>query len=158
MTPPGNRLELPARTEGTLKADNSNRLESGLDAASWSLWHATPLNDALLSKWLPCTAAFVAVGLLYWSAIFPNSADVPPVAEIQSAPAELQVQRMRIGGVWREPTWEELFKAYQLETSLRDISIRRTYQLSPDTDLNGRLTQTLQVGSTVDVYLSDPGN
>lgn len=82
---------------------------------------------------------------------------LPPIAETGDEVATITVRPLADGGVMAPPDWYGLFNAYQLETSLRDISIRCNYGLDSDARVDRYLHARLMAGTQVHVFLADPG-
>lgn len=106
---------------------------------------------------LALAAAAGAVALVLWPHFHPEPVQVPAVAESGDEVANLTVHPLSEDGVATAPDWYSLFNAYQLETGLRDISIRCYYGLPVDARVDRYLHARLDVGSTIRVFLADPG-
>jgi hypothetical protein len=155
--PDNSRLgRLTAKPSPGSKGPAASRLEGGSPDATPP--PRGPRADALLTPWPLLCTTMVAVLLLFWRVIFPLNPDIPLSSVVHAEPAVLKIQKMRLGTEFRTPNWEELFNAYQLETSLRDVSIRKFYNLDDGTNIRGYLKHGLTEGATVKIYLLDPGN
>ncbi len=98
-------------------------------------------------------AALAAV-LVLWPFLYPAPLPLPAVADTGDEVAVLTVRPLPQGGT---PDWFGLFKIYQLETTLRDISIRCHYGLPIDARVDRYLHAPLGSGTVVRVFLADPG-
>lgn len=99
----------------------------------------------------------LAAGIVLWPHVFPDRLHIPPVAETTTEVATLTVRPLLADAVWAPPDWYGLFNVYQLETTLRDISIRCNYGLPSDGRVDHYLHARLQPDSKVRIYLADPG-
>ena len=106
---------------------------------------------------LAAACAVLAGALVVWPLLHPVTVALPPIAESGDEVATLTVRPLSDGTVAAPPDWAGLFNAYQLETSLRDISIRCNYGLPVDARIDGYLHARLTVGTDVRVFLADPG-
>jgi hypothetical protein len=106
---------------------------------------------------LAAVSAVLAAALLAWPLLFPPVVHLPEVAETGDEMATLTLQPLLTNGVAGVPDWSGLFDAYHLETRLRDISIRCTYGLPSDARVDHYLHAPLSAGSTLRVFLADPG-
>jgi len=106
---------------------------------------------------LAVIAAAAAAALVVWPQFRPEPVPVPVIAETGDDFATLTVRPLAENGVATSPDWYTLFNAYQLETSLRDISIRCNYGLPDDARVDRYIHTRLDAGSTVRVFLADPG-
>ncbi|MEJ1967464.1 MAG: hypothetical protein WDN03_02320 [Rhizomicrobium sp.] len=99
--------------------------------------------------------ALAAIAAIAW----PRSAPAPPpdVAHAGDEVATLTVQPLSDNGTSAAPDWYALFNAYQLETALRDISIRCNYGLTPDARTDRYLHARLDPGTQIKIFLADPG-
>jgi hypothetical protein len=104
---------------------------------------------------LTVLAAAAAVALVLW----PRAAPVPlpAVAHTGDEVATLTVRPLSENGAATNPDWYTLFNAYQLETGLRDISIRCNYGLPSDARTDRYIHARLDAGSTIRIFLADPG-
>jgi len=102
-------------------------------------------------------AAAGACALVLWPQFHPAPEPLPVVAETGDDFATLTVRPLAENGVATSPDWYTLFNAYQLETSLRDISIRCNYGLPADARVDRYIHARLDAGSTIRVFLADPG-
>jgi hypothetical protein len=101
--------------------------------------------------------AFAAAGLVIWPQLHPSVVHLPPVAETGEDMATVKVHPLWDNGVAAMPDWYGLFDAYQLETSLRDISIRCNYGLPTDGRVDRYLHARLEPDATIHIFLADPG-
>ena len=101
--------------------------------------------------------ALLAAALVAWPALHPRVVLLPKVTETNTEIATLTVQPLAEGSVTTTPDWDGLFNAYQLETALRDISIRCNYALPPDARVDRYLHARLMAGQQIRVFLADPG-
>ncbi|HEY4942741.1 MAG TPA: hypothetical protein VII56_15035 [Rhizomicrobium sp.] len=106
---------------------------------------------------LAAASAMLAAALVLWPLLRPTEAPLPAIAETGDEVATLTVRPLSDGGVAMAPDWYGLFNAYQLETSLRDISIRCNYGLDSDARVDRYLHARLMAGTPVRVFLADPG-
>jgi hypothetical protein len=106
---------------------------------------------------LATIAAAGASALVLWPHFHPQAVHLPAIAETGDEMATLTVHPLAENGVATSPDWYTLFNAYQLETSLRDISIRCNYGLPVDARVDRYIHARLDVGSTIRVFLADPG-
>ena len=155
--------------------DLSDRF-AGADAVEREQEHADPLTRLQLQApdgahgrpaWLAAmrgrvdlltgACAAFAMAIVAWPHVFPPPLRIPPVVETTSEVAALTVQPLLADGVWTAPDWYGLFNAYQLETTLRDISIRCNYGLPPDARVEHYLHARLQSAVKIQIYLADPG-
>jgi hypothetical protein len=102
------------------------------------------------------SAAFAAA-LALWPLLHPVTVHLPAIANTGDEVATLTVRPLSEGGVAAPPDWAGLFNAYQLETSLRDISIRCNYGLPVDARIDRYLHARLTAGTAIRVFLADPG-
>ncbi len=114
------------------------------------------LRGALRGRADLVAAGFAALAalLVLWPLLDPAPVPLPAVADTGDEVAILTVRPLSGGAA---PDWFGLFKAYQLETMLRDISIRCTYGLPVDARVDRYLHAPLGVGTTIKVFLADPG-
>lgn len=114
------------------------------------------MRDAVRGRTGVLTAlpAALAAALLLWPLLAPPVVPLPPVAETGDEVALLTVRPLA-----NVPAldWYGLFNAYQLETSLRDISIRCNYSLPVDARVDRYLHAPLADGTTIRIFLADPG-
>jgi len=106
---------------------------------------------------LAATAAAGAAALILWPHFHRQAVQLPVIATTGEEVATLTVRPLSENGVATSPDWYALFNAYQLETSLRDISIRCNYGLPVDARVDRYIHVRLDAGSTVRVFLADPG-
>lgn len=106
---------------------------------------------------LAVIAAAGAAALVLWPHFHPQVVQLPAIARTGDEVATLTVHPLAENGVAVSPDWYALFNAYQLETSLRDISIRCNYGLPVDARVDRYIHARLDAGSTVRVFLADPG-
>lgn len=106
-----------------------------------------------------CAVAFsiAAAGFAIWPLLHPPVVSLPPIAQTGEDVATVTVQPLWDNGVAAAPDWYGLFNAYQLETSLRDISIRCNYALPMDARVDRYLHARLDIGTAIHIYLADPG-
>lgn len=102
-------------------------------------------------------AAGAAAALVLWPQFHPVPVQLPAIAETGDEVATLTVHPLAEDGVAASPDWYALFNAYQLETGLRDISIRCNYGLPADARVDRYIHARLDAGSTIRVFLADPG-
>ena len=81
---------------------------------------------------LAAGSAALAAALVLWPLLHPVSVHLPAIADTGDEVATLTVRPLSENGVATPPDWAGLFNAYQLETALRDISIRCNYALPAD--------------------------
>ena len=122
--------------------------------AAWRRWLAWLSGRADV---LAVLAAAAAAALVLWPQFYPAPAPQPAIAQTGDDFATLTVRPLAENGTATSPDWYTLFNAYQLETSLRDISIRCNYGLPADARVDRYVHARLDSGSTVRVFLSDPG-
>jgi hypothetical protein len=106
---------------------------------------------------IAAVCAVLAAGLMLWPLFHPVAVVLPTIAQTGDEMAVVTVHAMTEGGVAKAPDWAGLFNAYQLETSLRDISIRCTYGLPVDARVDRYLHAPLPAGTQIRVFLADPG-
>lgn len=106
---------------------------------------------------LAATCALLAAVLVLWPALRPPVVLLPAVAERNTEIATLTVQPFTVNGVAAPPDWDGLFTAYQLETALRDISIRCNYGLPVDARTDRYLHARIALGTEIRIFLADPG-
>ena len=106
---------------------------------------------------LAAASALLVVALVLWPLLHKAVVSLPPIAQTGDEVAVLTVQPLMDGGIATAPDWNGLFNAYQLETSLRDISIRCNYGLETDARVDRYLHARLTAGTQVRVFLADPG-
>jgi hypothetical protein len=124
-------------------------------------------NEKPLQRWraglrgraelLTAICAALAAVLVLWPLLHPVTVQLPPIADTGDEVATLAVRPLSQNGVAAPPDWAGLFNAYQLETSLRDISIRCNYGLSSDARVDRYLHARLMAGTAIRVFLADPG-
>lgn len=102
------------------------------------------------------SCAVLAVALALWPLLYPAQVHLPAVADTGDEVATLTVRPLTTDGVAAAPDWYGLFNAYQLETSLRDISIRCAYGLPSDARVDRYLHAKLAVGTEIRIFLADP--
>ena len=102
-------------------------------------------------------AAAAAMALVLWPALRAAPAPLPAAAQTGDEVASLTVRPLFDNGVATAPDWVGLFNAYQLETGLRDISIRCNYGLAVDARTDRYLHARLEPGTRIKVFLADPG-
>jgi hypothetical protein len=117
---------------------------------------ATSRLQALMgrSDILALASAVLAGGLVLWPVFQPKAVTLPSIVQTGEDVATLTVKPLANSGV---PDWYGLFNAYQLETALRDISIRCAYDLPVDARVDRYLHARLVAGSQVRIFLADPG-
>ncbi len=133
------RLEAPLPAEPVEEGNSLRRL-----------WEALSGRADLLAA----ASAALAAALLLWPLANPHPVSLPAVADTGDEVAALTVRPLS-GGVTAD--WYGLFNAYQLETTLRDISIRCNYGLPPDARIDRYLHAPLGAGTTIRIFLADPG-
>ena len=106
---------------------------------------------------LAVVAAAGAAALVLWPQFHPAPVQLPAVAQTGEEVATLTVHPLAENGGATSPDWYTLFNAYQLETGLRDISIRCHYGLPVDARVDRYIHARLDAGSTIRVFLADPG-
>ncbi len=106
---------------------------------------------------LAVACAMAVAGLVVWPHVHPAAVRLPPIAETGGDVATLKVQPLWDNGIANPPDWYGLFNAYQLETSLRDISIRCNYGLPMDARVDRYLHARLETGTELRIFLADPG-
>ncbi len=106
---------------------------------------------------LAAACAALAATLVLWPLLHPVVVQLPTIADTGDEVATLTVRPLSEGGVAAPPDWAGLFNAYQLETSLRDISIRCNYGLPVDARVDRYLHARLMAGTAIRVFLADPG-
>lgn len=106
---------------------------------------------------LAATCAGLAAALVLWPLAYPPLVSLPAVAETGDEVAVLTVRPLSDNGVTAAPDWGGLFNAYQIETSLRDISIRCAYGLPVDAKVDRYLHARLTTGTAIKIFLADPG-
>jgi len=106
---------------------------------------------------LAAVCAALAAVVVLWPLLHPVTVTLPTIAQTGDEMAVVTVHPMTQGGVATAPDWAELFNAYQLETSLRDISIRCTYGLPVDARVDRYLHARLTAGTQIRVFFADPG-
>lgn len=106
---------------------------------------------------LAAACALLAAALVLWPQLRPTVVALPAVAERNTEIATLKVQPLVVNGVAAPPDWDGLFTAYQLETALRDISIRCNYGLPVDARTDSYLHARIALGTEINVFLADPG-
>ncbi len=99
----------------------------------------------------------LAAALVLWPMLHPAVVQLPAIAQTGDEVATLTVRPMTADGVSTAPDWSGLFNAYQLETALRDISIRCNYGLPVDARVDRYLHAKPTVGSEIKIFLADPG-
>jgi hypothetical protein len=109
------------------------------------------------TDFLAAISAAFAAALVVWPLLHPVAVHLPAVADTGDEVATLTVRPLSEGGVAAPPDWAGLFNAYQLETSLRDISIRCNYGLPVDARVDRYLHARLTAGTAIRVFLADPG-
>ena len=160
MTDLGNRF---ASGEGAsaprTRPDDLDRLrqpapdhEPGVHAAGRWIDFLKNRTDLLVVACAFAVAAFVA-----WPQIHPADIRIPPIAETGEEVATIKVHPLWDNGSAVPPDWYGLFNTYQLETSLRDISIRCNYSLPADARVDRYLHARLETGTEVRIFLADPG-
>ncbi|HEX4302585.1 MAG TPA: hypothetical protein VHZ78_07315 [Rhizomicrobium sp.] len=117
-------------------------------------WLAIVLGRADL---LAVVCVALAAALVLWPLLYPTVVQLPAIAQTGDEVATLTVHPMTANGVSAAPDWSSLFNAYQLETALRDISIRCNYGLPVDARIDRYLHAKLTVGSEIKIFLADPG-
>lgn len=103
---------------------------------------------------LALASAVLAAGLVLWPVVEPKTVALPSIVQTGEDVATLTVKPLADAGV---PDWYSLFNDYQLETALRDISIRCAYDLPVDARVDRYLHARLVTGTQVRIFLADPG-
>jgi hypothetical protein len=106
---------------------------------------------------LAAAGAALAAALVLWPLLHPAVVHLPAIADTGDEVATLTVRPLVENGVAAPPDWAGLFNAYQLETALRDISIRCNYALPADARVDRYLHARLTAGTAIHVFLADPG-
>jgi len=106
---------------------------------------------------LAAVCAALAAVLVLWPLAHPAVVQLPPIADTGDEVATLTVRPLSQKGIAAAPDWAGLFNAYQLETSLRDISIRCNYALPVDARVDRYVHARLMSGTAIRVFLADPG-
>ncbi len=101
--------------------------------------------------------ALAVAGLAVWPHVHPAAIRLPPIADTGDNIATIKVHPLWDNGVAAPPDWYGLFNAYQLETSLRDISIRCNFALPTDARVDLYLHARLETGTEIRIFLADPG-
>ena len=158
MTDLGNRFADGARAPAPpARQDDLDRLRQPLPApereAGGGWMNALKGRTDIIAA----SCAIAAACLVVWPHVHPASVRVPVIAETGDDVATLKVQSLWDTGAAVPPDWYGLFDAYQLETALRDISIRCNYGLPVDARVDRYLHARLETGSEVRIFLADPG-
>ncbi len=106
---------------------------------------------------LAACCAIAVAGLIAWPHLHPADVHLPPVSETGEEVATIKVRPLWDNGTAIPPDWYGLFNAYQLETSLRDISIRCNYGLPVDARVDRYLHARLETGTQIRIFLADLG-
>ncbi|HXC54342.1 MAG TPA: hypothetical protein VNU97_03530 [Rhizomicrobium sp.] len=143
-----------ARPDALARLHQPSPDDGAPEAPSVRRWFGTLSGRSDLAAAL-CAA--LAAALVLWPLAHPPALALPAIAESGGEVATLTVQPLSENGVATAPDWYGLFNAYQLETSLRDISIRCNYGLPVDARVDRYLHARLPAGTAIQVFLADPG-
>ena len=97
------------------------------------------------------------MALIAWPHLQPADIRLPAVSETGEEVATVKVRPLWDNDTAAPPDWYGLFNAYQLETTLRDISIRCNYGLPMDARVDRYLHARLETNTEIRIFLADPG-